>query len=92
MTTTFKKDPDAVLDYEFDWSAWLTDISDSISGTPVWMLSPGLTKVSQSNTSSVAAAFISGGVLGETETVTCRITTAGGRTDDRTVNLKIVSR
>ena len=91
MATTYKKDPDATLDYEFDWSAWLTEITDTISSVD-WVLSDGLTEVSSSNTTTGATIFVSGGTLDETETVTCRITTAGGRIDDRTVNLKMVSR
>lgn len=87
----FKKDPNAVLDYTFDWSAWLLPMADAISSV-VWVTSTGLTKVSSSNTSSTATAFVSGGVVGNTESLTCRITSAGGRTDDRTISLKIVDR
>jgi len=90
--TTFKKDPNAILDYTFDWEDWLTPIADTITGTPVFVLSAGLTLVSQANTTTTATIFVSGGVLDEIETITCRITTAGSRTDDRTVNLKMVSR
>lgn len=88
---TYKKDPDAVLDYSFDWSEYLTPLGDTISSV-TWVTSSGLTKVSQSNTPTTATAFVSGGVEGSTETLTCRIVTAGGRTDDRSINLKIVSR
>ena len=86
----FKKDPDAVLDYTVDWTEYLTAISDTISSV-TWILSSGITKVSQSNTTTTATAFVSGGVS-DVETLTCRIVTAGGRTDDRTIQLKIVSR
>ena len=86
-----KKDPNAVLDYTLDWSAYLTPLVDVITSV-TWILSSGLTKVSQSNTTTTATAFVSGGVLGNTETLTCRITTAAGRTDDRTVLLRIVTR
>lgn len=89
--TTFKKDPNAVLDYTVDWTPYLTPVADTIS-TVTWVLSSGLAKVSQSNTMTAATAFISGGVLGNTETLTCRITTAAGRTDDRTISLRIVNR
>lgn len=88
---TFKKDPDATLDYTVDWTAYLAAIADTITSV-TWVLSPGITKASQSNTLTTATAFVSGGVEGETETLTCRITTAGGRIDDRTITLKIVSR
>lgn len=88
---TYKKDPNATLDYLFDWEAWLTEVSDTITSVD-WVLSDGLTEVSSSNTTTGATIFVSGGVLDESETITCRITTAGGRIDDRTITLKIVSR
>lgn len=89
--TAYKKDPSATLDYEFDWSAWLLGVSDTIASV-VWVTTGTLVKVSSSFTSLTATAFISGGTLGENETLTCRITTTGGRIDDRSVTLKIVSR
>jgi|JI9StandDraft_2_1071091.scaffolds.fasta_scaffold880966_1 hypothetical protein len=88
---TYKKDPNATLDYLFDWSAWLTEVSDTITSVD-WVLSSGLTEVSSSNTTTGATIFVSGGILDESETITCRITTVGGRIDDRTITLKIVSR
>lgn len=87
----YKKDPNATLDYSFDWTAYLLPITDTIASVS-FITSAGITVVSQSNTTTVATAFVSGGVLGETETLTCRIVTAGGRTDDRTIDLKIVTR
>ena len=47
----FKKDPNATLDYTFDWSAWLTPIADTITSV-TWVLSAGLTSVSASNTTT----------------------------------------
>jgi len=88
---TYKKDPNATLDYLFDWEPWLTEVSDSIASV-AWVLSSGLTKVSESSTTTSATVFVLGGTLDETETITCRITTNGGRIDDRTINLKITSR
>ena len=87
----YKKDPNATLDYSFDWGPYLTPLTDTIVLVE-WVLSTGLTKVSQSNTATTATVFVSGGVLDEVETLTCRITTAGGRIDDRTISLNIVSR
>lgn len=86
-----KKDPNAVLDYTFDWSEYLAPIGDTIS-TVTWILSAGITKVSQSNSTTTASAFVSGGVAGSFETLTCRILTTGGRTDDRSITLKITER
>ena len=87
----YKKDPNATLDYSFDWGPYLTPLADTITLVE-WVLSTGLTKVSQSNTTTTATVFVSGGVLDETETLTCRITTAGGRIDDRTIELVMVAR
>ncbi len=91
MTCSYKKDPDATLDYTVDWSEYLLPIEDTIA-TVTWVPDAGLTVVSQSNTTTTATAFVSGGTAGETLTLTCRITTAGGRTDDRSINLTIIER
>lgn len=91
MAAVFKKDPNSVLDYTFDWSAYLTPIGDAISSV-TWVLTSGITKVSQSNSTTTATAFVSGGVAGNVETLTCRIVTTGGRTDDRSISLKIIDR
>jgi hypothetical protein len=86
-----KKDPNATLDYSFNWAPWLAIVTDTIASV-TWVKSVGLTIVSQSFTGTSATAFISGGVLGALESLTCRITTAGGRTEDRTIFLQIVER
>lgn len=87
----FKKDPNAILDYTVDWTAYLTPIADTIASVE-WVVPATLTKVSQSNTTMTATAFISGGTVGTQEILTCRITTAGGRVDDRSITLNIVNR
>lgn len=88
---SYKKDPNAILDYTFDWAPYLTPIADTIASVQ-FTTSTGLTKTSQSNTATAATAFVSGGVVGKTEKLTCRIVTAGGRTDERTIDLKILER
>lgn len=88
---TYKKDPNAVLDYTFDWSAWLLPLSDTIASV-TWIVTSGLTTSSPTNTTTTATVFVAGGVDGNTEKLTCRIVTANGRTDDRSVDLKIVQR
>jgi hypothetical protein len=88
---SFKKDPNATLVYTFDWGPYLTPLLDTIASA-TWVVSSALTVVSQSNTDTTATAFVSGGVLDTSEILTCRIVTAGGRTDDRSVTLKILNR
>lgn len=91
------KDPNAVLDYIENWTDWLTPLSDSISSASV--VATGSADGSNvAVDSSVVAngthvhAWISGGVAGETVTVRYRVTTAGGRVDDRSFYLKIKER
>ena len=87
---TILKDPNAVLDYSFDWTAYLAAISDTIESVE-FVLDDGLVQVDFSHTTTMAVVWVSGGVPG-TLRVTCRITTVGGRVDDRSVFLKIVER
>lgn len=75
------KDPDDVKDYMVDWSDWLG--TDTIS-TTAWTISSGLTKDSDTNSSTGATIWLSGGTAGDTYQLSNRITTAGGRTADRT--------
>lgn len=84
------KDPNATLDYGFDWSEWLAT-GDTISSSD-WTVPAGLTEVSASNTTTTATVFLSGGTAGSSYDVVNRITTANGRTDDRTITIRVVSR
>jgi len=86
---TFTKDPNAVLDYSIDWTRWLA--GDQIA-TSVWLVATGLTKVADSRAGSLATVWLSGGTAGQSYTVTNRITTAGGRTEDRSFVMKIEER
>lgn len=85
------KDPDAVLDYPVDFSAWLADIGDTYASHTI-LASAGITIDSSSENAGIITPVISGGVVGATESFTVRITTTAGRTDDRTFFLKIVQR
>lgn len=77
------KDPDSIIDYGVDWSAWLAS-GETIS-TSAWVVPTGLTNVSESNTTTATAIFVSGGDIGETYTLTNRIVTSAGRTEDRSM-------
>ncbi len=97
-----EKDPNAVVDYHVAWSDWLA--GDTIA-TATWTLATGLVKDSQSINSgaltldgvshganTVATVWISGGTAGAEYSVACRITTAGGRTDERTFRVVVRER
>ena len=88
--TTFLKDPDAVLDYSVDWSKWLS--GDQIE-TSAWSLSdPALQAVNDSSTGTRTTVWLAGGVAGQSYTVTNRILTSGGRTDDRSFTIQVQDR
>jgi len=88
--TTFIKDPDAVLDYSVDWSKWLA--GDQIQ-TSAWTVSdPGLEAAEDSNTGTRATVWLSSGAVGQSYTVTNRITTSGGRTDERSFAIQVQDR
>ena len=86
MPDEFMKDPDAVLEYINDWSAWL--VSDTIS-TSTWVVPTGITKDSDTKTTTSATIWLSGGTAGTDYSIVNRIVTAAGRTDDRTIKVRI---
>lgn len=89
MACAYLHDPNAVLDYTVDWSDWLgTDTIASVT----WTVPTGVTKASQTNTTTAATAWISGGTAGSDYSLGCKVTTAGGRTDERTVVLQVRER
>lgn len=80
------KDPDEVKDYGIDWSALLD--TDTIS-TSTWTLPSGITKDSDSHTTTATTIWLSGGTAGESYSILNRVVTVGLRTYDRTVKLKM---
>ena len=85
----FLKDPEGVLDYQIDWSSWLDE--DAISSSS-WTVPTGITEDSSTNDTTTATIWLSGGTLGEDYEITNRIVTAGGRTEDRTITIKVRAR
>ena len=89
MARSFVKDPDAVLDYEWDWAAWLG--TDTIASHTV-TAATGLTVDTSEATTTAVTAWLSGGTVGQTYSVTCHVVTAAGREDDRTVTVTVMER
>lgn len=87
--TELTKTAAAVLDYGFDWSAWL-NTGDTIS-TVSWILESGITLDSQANTTTAATCVLSGGEVGTVYTVTCRVTTAAALVDERAMTIRVVA-
>jgi hypothetical protein len=88
--SVFIKDPQATLDYSVDWTLWLAS-GDYISSV-VWTVPSGLTTVTTSNTNTLATIWLSGGTVGQSYSVQCKITTAGGRIDERTISIIVRQR
>lgn len=84
---TYNKDPDATLNYTFDWSRWLE--SGETIASAAFTVESGLTKGAESNTTTTAQVTLSGGTAGETYDVTCRITTNAAQIDDRTIQIAV---
>lgn len=84
------KDPQEILDYDIIWTDRL-DTDDTIV-TSTWVVDPSddaLVIDSDENDNTTTKVWLSGGTLGSTYFVTNTIVTAGGRTHELTVKLKI---
>jgi len=100
----FLKDPDAVLDYVFDWKAATNQ--PTVSGLTDWLASgetisshvitadEGIDVDSSalSDTNTSVTVWLSGGTVGAVYEVACKIVTSASRTDERTDTWKVVER
>lgn len=92
MPDSFIKDPAARLDYTWDWTLWLADVSDTISSATV-AVPDGLTAVgSPVVDDGFVTQRVEGGTLDGAYAMVCQITTAGGLIDERTIYLTIAER
>lgn len=82
--SNYLKDPVAVLDFATDWSAWLAQ-GETITAHTVTIDGPDTALVldDHSATDSVVTAWLTGGTLGASYTVTYHVETNQGRTDER---------
>jgi hypothetical protein len=90
VTLSVEKDPDATLDWKFDWSLWLSD-GETIS-TSSFITSAGITVNSTSATPTNTTIWLSGGQPGQPYRITNRITTNQGRGDDRSITIRVKDR
>jgi len=92
------KDPSAVLDYVFDWTGWLatgeTIAVDSETGEKLITITAdtGITVDSSTESDGKVTVWLSGGTAGINYKVACKITTSAGRTDERTIWIKVTDR
>jgi hypothetical protein len=90
MARLYVKDPQADLKYVVDWTDWLAS-GETIS-TSTFTVPSGLTKVSESNTTTAGTVRISGGSAGTTYRIVHQITTSASQTDQRSFDLRIEDR
>ena len=84
------KDPSAVLDYAFDWTDWLA-AAETITYHTI-TADTGITVDSSTESDGKIIVWLSGGTAGINYKVACKIVTSGGRTDERTLWIKVVER
>jgi uncharacterized phiE125 gp8 family phage protein len=80
---TYTKDPNDVRSVTLDLSAYLG--TDTIA-TDTWTVPTGITKDSDSNTTTSCTGVFSGGTAGQTYVVSVRIVSSGGAINDRTAD------
>lgn len=85
------KDPNEVLDYQFDWTDRL-ETGETISTRQVIIAEGDVVLDSSFIAGPKVTAWLSGGTAGVTSVVTCRITTSMSRTYDESARLRIRER
>jgi len=100
VNRTFDKDPDAVLDYGFDWNP--SDLPDDdlpylVAGEIIisssWEANDaGVVIDIDTFSDTVTTVWLSGGTVGETYTLTNHIETSAGREDDRSFDVIVKER
>lgn len=86
----------ANLDFTENWGpspngpGWLVDGEVLTSAT--WVIDPGITKVAEDITNTMAIVKLTGGAVGHTYTCQCTITTNMTRTDTRSFRVRCIPR
>lgn len=86
--TADPKDPDASVDYSYDWTGLYSGgvIDHEVIPTA------GIDVVTSELIEGIVYYRLSGGTAGETYNVTIRVTTSNGQVDDRTVAHPVAER
>lgn len=89
MVAVVRKNPADQLDYDFDFSKWITDDDILISGDAVVDPAGELTVVSVQLSDTVVKVWLSGGADGKTYTLTVYATTAHGRQKEYPIYVRV---
>lgn len=84
------QDPDAVLDYQWDWSDWL-EPGETIASYTLESSDPALVLTNVSASTTAVTAYVSGGTAGRTYDVTNHIVSSLGREDDGIITFVITN-
>lgn len=78
-------DPDAKLDYLFDWAgSYVLIDGDTIADATVTTSAVGVVVSQVSHTDSSVTAWVEGGTVGQRILLDCHVVTVAGREDDET--------
>jgi|WetSurSiteA1Bulk_404760.scaffolds.fasta_scaffold01413_2 hypothetical protein len=90
----FFKDPQATLDFGFDWSQWLSSEDNETIKSYTINISPcGLDNPYTTSTPSGSViVWLSSGSPSTRYLVSCLIETTGSRIDERTINIDVKNR
>ena len=89
------KDPAGVLDYKVDWGTRLDSASPAETiDTSAWRVEPAPSPLelkvdSDTKTNTTATARVSGGVRTKVYRLINKITTSAGRTDERSIIIRV---
>ena len=98
MAQQYIKDVNAELDYVFDWndttSPWLAtgETISSFTVTAETGITLGIGTKAPAQASGKVTLWLSGGTAGVTYDVACKIVTSAGRTDERTIKIRVLQR
>lgn len=90
LTNQYTKDPSAILDWAYDWTDWLA-AAETITDHTI-TADTGITVDSSTESDGKVTVWLSGGTAGINYKVACLITTSAGRTDERTIWIRVVDR
>lgn len=97
------KDPNARLDYAFDWKtpakdpetgeyrSWLAS-GETISSRVVSVTKGDVVLDGDTESAGIVTVWVKQGTPGTTAWVTCHITTSAGRQDDRSIVISVTER
>lgn len=87
------KDPDAKMPYTWDWSAWLTRVGSASIASAAITVPTGITAFGAVQISGgLVSQIITGGTVGQSYRVQCKVTTNDGLIDERSIVIDVAER